>query len=128
MKTIVPIAAVALLLVNMLCAAILSFYPLHIAIASSACIIFNAVLVGVLNSSRCADGFKIGLSSLLSISFLVKLPLCLFLKKEMENNLALIALVAICVAELALSIFIMRFKGETSGPTNLDGESPKEED
>lgn len=125
MKSIIPIAAIALLLVNVLCAAILSFYPLHIAIASSVCIIFNAALIGVLNSSRCADGFKIGLSSLLGISFLVKLPLCLFLKKEMENNLALIALVGICVAELALSIFIMQFKGETSGPTQSSKEAPE---
>lgn len=128
MKSILPIAAIALLLVNVLCAAVLSFYPTHIAIASSVCIIFNAGLIRWLTGSACADGFKIGLSSLLSISFLVKLPLCLFLKKEMENNLALIVLVAICLMELALCIFIIRFKGETSGPANFGEDSPKEEE
>lgn len=128
MKSIVPIAAIVLLLLNVLCAVLLSFYPAHIAIASSACIIFNAGLIRWVTGSSCADGFKIGLSSLLSISFLVKLPLCLLLSRKLENNLALIALVAISATELALCFFIIRFKGETSGPSNMDEQPQTEED
>ncbi len=108
MKKVIWAIGMALLLFNILLNLIISSYSLFNGLMADLSIAISTVLIYFSASSRLDDGYKIGLTWLLSVTGFARMLCCIVLPQNTGNNILLIIAAGILLMEiLCLTIPIL---------------------
>lgn len=102
MKKIITIAAIILLVTNILFGAILSYYDYFNVTVSSIVILVTSIILYVISSINLKDAFKVSLTLLFALSGVIEFIISLFMPSQFSDNWGLIAIIFLMAIQVLI--------------------------